>query len=337
MSPLDAAPTRRSHADARRRPTGLGVLNNPLSGSNAGWRELRRHAEGAVPDQHWSDVTSPAEIAGALQGFARDGIETILVIGGDGTVQAALTALFRDGYGQLRPRLAVLGAGTTNMIAGDVGVRGGRRRGLRRVLEWGHDESSRLTAVRRSVLRVTVRRDAPPVFGMFFGAAGIVQGIEFWRRHVHARGLRGEAAAGLVLGRLLLSLVAGRPAILTPVPVMVELDGGPAREAARLAVFVSTLDRFFLGLRPYWDTAPAPLRYTAIDDRPRHLLRALPSLLRGRPSRLATAADGYTSRNVSEVRLVFDGGFTVDGELFAAERQAGPVVLQHAGTVTFIR
>jgi diacylglycerol kinase (ATP) len=164
-----------------------------------------------------------------------------------------------------------------------------------------------------------------------------VQGIDFWRRRVHARGLRGEAGAGVALARLLLSFLMGRRGLLTPVPITVELDGGPAREGDRLAVLVSTLDRLVLGLRPYWDSAPGPLRYTAIDDRPRHLLRVLPSLLRGRASRLATPTDGYTSRNVTEIRLAFDGEFTVDGELFAADRQAGPVVVQHAGPVTFVR
>ena len=322
---------------AERRPTALAVLNNPVSGGNAGWRELRRQAQAEVPGQRWSDVTTPAEVAEALQRFARVGVDAILVNGGDGTVQAVLTSLFRDAFFETLPRLAVLGAGTTSMIAGDVGVGGGRRGRLRRVLGWTRGEQSDLTVVRRSVLRATVRRDAAPVFGMFFGAAGIHQGIEFCRRRVHARGVRGEAGAGLALARLLLSLVGGRNGLLTPVPVTVGLDGGPAEEAPRLAVLVTTLDRLVLGLRPYWGADPAPLHYTVIDDRPRHLLRVLPSLLRGRPSRLATPADGYTSRNVTEVRLSFDGGFTVDGELFVAERQAGPVVLQHAGTVAFVR
>jgi diacylglycerol kinase (ATP) len=337
MAPLDAAHSVRPHAGARRRPAVLGVLNNPLSGVNAGWRELRRHTASTVPDHRWSNVTTPTEVAAALRGFARDGVETVLVISGDGTVQAVLTALFRDGCFETLPRLAVLAAGSTNMIAGDVGVGGGRRRRLRHVLRWARGEPSDATVVRRSVLRVTARPTAAPVFGMFFGAAGIVQGIDFWRRRVHARGLRGEAGAGVALARLLLSFVMGRRGLLTPVPVTIELDGGPAREADRLAVLVSTLDRLVLGLRPYWDSAPGPLHYTAIDDRPRHLLRALPSLLRGQASRLATPTDGYTSRNVTEIRLTFDGGFTVDGELFTAERQAGPVVLQHAGTVTFVR
>ena len=318
-------------------PTALGVLNNPLSGGNAGWRDLRRLAKAELSGQCWSDVTTLAEIAEALQGFARVGVDAILVNGGDGTVQAVLTSLLRDAPFETLPRLAVLGAGSTNMIAGDVGVGGRQRGGLRRVLAWAQGEPTDLTVAQRSVLRVTVRRDASPVFGMFFGAAGINQGIEFCRRRVHPRGLRGETGAGLALARLLLSLVGGRNGLLTPVPVTVGLDGGPAEEAPRLAVLVTTLDRLVLGLRPYWGADPAPLHYTVIDDRPRHLLRVLPSLLRGRPSRLATPADGYTSRNVTEVRLSFDGGFTVDGELFVAERQAGPVVLQHAGTVAFVR
>jgi diacylglycerol kinase (ATP) len=337
MAPLDATVPRRGSGRPPRAPTSLGVLNNPRSGSNAGWRELRKQAAVTVPDQRWFDVTTPDEVAGALRGFAGDEVETVLVIGGDGTVQAVLTALFRDACLPTLPRIAVLPAGSTNMTAGDVGLGGLPRRRLRRVLDWARGEPVDVTLVRRPVLRVTAGIAASPVFGMFFGAAGIVQGIEFCRRHLHARGLRGEGAAGLALARLLLSLLGGRDGVLTPIPIEIGLDGRPVGEGGRLAVLVSTLERLFLGVRPYWDTTPAPLHYTAIDDAPRHLWRALPSLLRGRASRWATPADGYTSRNVSEVRLAFDGIFTVDGELFAAERRAGPVVLQPAGTVTFVR
>jgi diacylglycerol kinase (ATP) len=321
---------------ARREPIALGVLNNPLSGGNVGWRELRRQARAELPGQRWSNVTNPVEVAEALRGLARAGADAILINGGDGTVQAVLTSLFRDALFETLPWLAVLGGGTTSMIAGDVGVSGRRQRGLARVLSWARGEGD-LAVVRRPVLRVTARRGAAPVFGMFFGAAGILEGIEFCRRRVHARGLRGEIGAGIALVRLLLSLVGGRDGLLTPVRVTVEVDGGAAEEAARLAVLVTTLDRLLLGLRPYWGADQGPLHYTAIDGRPRHLLRVLPSLLRGRPSPLATPVDGYTSRNVTEVRLAFDGGFTVDGELFVAERPAGPVVLQSAGTVAFVR
>jgi hypothetical protein len=313
------------------------VLNNPLSGGNRGWRELRRQAQAVLPGQRWSDVTTPAEVAAALRGLAQDGVDTVLVNGGDGTVQAVLTALFRDAPFETLPRLALLGAGTTNMIAGDVGVVGRGRDRWRRVLGWARGGPGESTIATRSVLRVSARRDVQPVFGMFFGAAGIHQGIELYRRHVHPRGVRGEAGVALALAWLLLSLVKRRPGPLAPLPVSVALDGGPSDEAARLVVLVTTLDRLVLGLRPYWSADPGPLHYTALADRPRHLLRVLPSVLRGRPCRRATPADGYTSCNVAEVRLSFDGGFTVDGELFAAERRAGPVVLGHAGTVAFCR
>jgi diacylglycerol kinase (ATP) len=337
MAALDATVPRRGPDRPPGAPTSLGVLNNPRSGTNAGWREMRRQAHATVPDQRWCDVTTPAEVAGALRGLAEDEVETLLIIGGDGTIQAVLTSLFRDGCFATLPRLAVLPTGSTNVTAGDVGVGRHPRRCLRRVLDWARGEPVDVTLVRRPVLRVTAGVGGPPVFGMFFGAAGIVQGIEFWRRRLHARGLRGQGVSGLALVRMLLPLLGGRHGVLTPISVAVELDGGPVREGERLAVLVSTLERLLLGMRPYWDTTPAPLHYTAVDDRPRHLWRALPSLLRGRASRWATPADGYTSRNVTEVRLAFDGTFTVDGELFAAERRAGPVVLQPAGTVTFVR
>lgn len=316
----------------------VGLLHNPRSGGNRrrpgpARRMLDAHAR--LP-RH--DVQTPVDVAAALQDFGRRGIDVVAINGGDGTVQAVLTALVGEAVFESPPLLAVLAAGTTSMIAGDVGLRGGRAEGLRRLLDWARSPDGRGGLVERPVLRLEHVPGARPAFGMFFGAAGIEQGIHYCLDRIHPRGPRGDLGAGLALAALLLGLVRGRAGAVTPVPLTVAVDGESPQRGDHLVLMITTLARLVVGLRPFWGQGPGSLRYTAVLGRPRRLLAALPRVLRGRAGGPVTVDNGYVSRNVSEVRLWLDGaGYTLDGEMFTSEPGRGPIVLRPGGRATFVR
>lgn len=320
------------------RPLRVGFLNNPLSGGNRRRLGPVRRVLDAHAEVRRHDVETPADVAAALEDFARRGIDVVTINGGDGTVQAVLTAIFGDRIFESPPLLAVLTAGATSMIAGDVGVRGRRPDGLRRLLGWARSPDSRAGLVERSVLRVEPSPGTRPLFGMFFGTAAIEQGIRFCRARVHTLGLRGELGAGLALAALLVGLARGRADAVTPVPITTAVDGENPQRRDHLVLMLTTLERLVLGLRPFWGQGPGPLRYTAALGRPRRLLAALPRVLRGRPGGHATVDNGYVSRNVDELRLWLEGaGYTLDGELFTGEPGRGPIVLRDGGRATFVR
>jgi hypothetical protein len=104
-----------------------------------------------------------------------------------------------------------------------------------------------------------------------------------------------------------------------------------------LVVLVSTLERLFLGLYPYWGDESGPLHYTALRARPRYLLRALPSILRGRKGAYGTPENGFYSHNAHEIKLNLDSGFTLDGQLYTPETRKEPTVVRYGGTVSFLR
>jgi hypothetical protein len=60
------------------------------------------------------------------------------------------------------------------------------------------------------------------------------------------------------------------------------------------------------------------VRFTALAADAKQLKRALPGILSGRPGRVVTERNGYTSRNAKRVDLELSCGFTVDGELVEA-------------------
>src|SRR5262245_1369100 len=104
------------------RPIRSGVINNPLSFRNRRSRTLAAVRDVLVAPAripHY-EVDRPEDIGAATREGREAGSESIVLTGGDGTVQAVLAALFSADVEGL-PLLAVLPSGTTNMVAADIG------------------------------------------------------------------------------------------------------------------------------------------------------------------------------------------------------------------------
>jgi hypothetical protein len=317
----------------------IGMLNNPLSGGNRkGLQKIRDTVAAVHPEVFQREVQTPKDVIEVLADFARQEVNLLVINGGDGTVQAALTASFHKKYFETKPLLAVLpSAGTTSMIAGDIGLKGPREGALRRLLGWARTREGYAAMIQRPVLKVQVPAKTEPVYGMFFGAAAIYQATQFCLQKVYAKGVRGELGAGIALARFLLAVVLKDRNVVSPVPITTCLDQKPPQQQKYLLVLVTTLQRLFLGLRPYWGVEPKPLHYTAVGSRPRNLLRSLPSLMRGRQGRYIRPDNGYTSHNIDAVHLTLKGGFNLDGELFTPDCRQGPVGVSYGGHAPFLQ
>ena len=315
----------------------VGVLTNPLSGGNRqGGRAVQRVIAARQP-MSCHDVRTPADVATALGDCARQEVDVVAVNGGDGTIQAVLTTLLHDRPFQTLPLLAILTAGTSSMVARDVGVGGSPARALSRLLAWASARDHEGTVSQRHVLRMETPTVEGVRYGMSFGAGLIHDGIRFCRDKIERYGFRGQVGPMLTTVLFLLTLGRGSKDGRGATPMTIGLNGEPGESLQLSAVLVTTLEQLFLGLRPYWGDESAPLHCTTVLARPRHWLRVLPALLRGRTHPYGIPQHGYISHNVREVQVVMDGGFTLDGELFEADRRLGPIVLQDAGPVSFLR
>ncbi len=313
----------------------IGVLVNPYSGGNRNGLGAVRNAIDDCPRVFHPDVQTPQDVLTALVDFARNDVNLVALNGGDGTVQAALTALFHNRPFEKLPVLTVLQSGTTSMTARDVGFLGSRVKALRKLFRWAQTGDGKPRTVRRPVLRVA-SPGHPIRYGMFFGAAAIYQGIQYFHRKVNSRGLRGEVGPGLTILRYLWAVVHKSNDFMASVPLTVKLDQNPSRQFDCLAVLVTSLKRLFLGMHPYWGNEHGPLHYTAVKADPRHLLRALPSVLRGRSGAHGTPENGFYSHNAHEIKLKIGGGFTLDGQLYTPDNQQIPTVVRYGGTATFL-
>ncbi len=312
----------------------VGVLTNPRSGGNKQGARALRHVLANWPDVVQGEAFTPDGVSETLADFARKGVELIVINGGDGTVHAALTAIGNEKIFSKPPLFALLCAGTTSMLARDVGITGSPAIALSRILEWAKSPNASLAVRSRPVLRVLGASRRAPLFGMFFGAGAICQGIKMFHSRDNPMGWRGEFMPAFTMLRLLLAILGKGQGKFLPLSTRTSLDGRPAEKRTDLLVLVSTLERLFLGMRPYWGKEAGPLRYTAVGAEPKRLLRVLLSLFRSRQSRHATPTNGYFSHNVHDVQLDMKGDFTLDGELYAAGE--GPVTISSAGTALFL-
>lgn len=314
----------------------VGVLSNPLSGGNRKGLKTVRAIIGDDSHTVHHETETPAHVAWALTDFARQEVDIVAVNGGDGTIQAALTALFHHHPFERPPLLALLRSGTDSIIARDAGIRGSSEQGLRRLLTWTRTRNGGGFIRKRPVMRLQTAVDEEPLYGMIFGAALAYEGIRYCRRRIHTLGLTGEMAPGLTVARFLLAVARGNKDYTTPVPITLGLDQNPPQKQHFLLVVITTLDRLFVGLRPFWGSENGPLHFTAIGARPGHLLRVLPFLARGRKCRHGTPENGYFSHNVHKARLTLNSGFTLDGELHRPDPRGKSLEVKYGGQASFL-
>ncbi len=324
-SPAEALPSvaRIRPGQALGRPIRLAVLSNPASGGNRRGAMGSLRARLAAAGVAHGEAREPAELSELASRCVADGVELLVVNGGDGTVQAALTGVLGAGSAGL-PVLALLPGGSTNTSARNVGYATRSGDALRELLQQAAAGRLEGRLEARPAIRVERAGEPRARFAMFFGAGCVYHGIRFAKQRVETRGLRGPLGAAVALGFVFARLARGRAqADFPPLRVRGSVDGLALPRTPQLALFCSTMEEQFLGLRPFWGHGPGPLRLTCLDYRPRRYLRATLPVLRGRPNRHVRPENGYRSWNAQRVDLSIDSGYTLDGELFERAPDGG--------------
>lgn len=295
-------------------PRKVGVIYNPASAANQGKSPIR--AVGVPCGQ----PTTRDELVDVLREFARKEVDIVTASGGDGTIREILTAI-PAAYGSRQPAVAILAAGRTDLIAGEVGS-SGRRDELGRLLAAAKDGKLRRT--RRPILRVEGVVDSQGEVvvprGMLMGAAAFSYGTELCQREIHAAGTSHGAAVAATLGRVVgRILFRGDPdGLLKGEPLGLRVDGRPdglGPDAHRSLLLISTLRRrLVLGKTPFFgEYTEDQLQYLETDAPARGLARAIGSMFVGRPDR---AGEGWRSGAGHVVDLTMGRSMIIDGEIF---------------------
>lgn len=307
--------------------------------SGLGYKNLRGDLErisrylNGLPVPH-EIVREPRDVAQALDDFEAQGIDLVVVSGGDGTISMVATHLLNRGTSI--PLLAVLEGGRTNMTARDVGVRGDQIKRLHRLLTWAEKGGKTGQIVDRPVMGVGVA-GARPECGFFVGGGAIYQGsLETWKFRDRSRlpGMRTGMGTASSVVRLIVSHLATRGAF-DPSRMRMAVGDRILDEESWCVMFATTLDRLAFGICPFWAEGPGRIRMTAIAAEHRHLLRAGLSGIRGRQNRHNSPGLGYHSFNSDSLELDIDDGITLDGQII---RHKGPGLrIGLAGSLKFLR
>lgn len=274
----------------------------------------------------------------ALTTLAGHDIDILAVNGGDGTLQRVLTQVVGNQTFAQTPAIVPLRGGRTNMIALDVGSRRNPVSALatlRDITRSNNALNGRM--VERPVLRMDLEPDGVTHYGMSFSVGVLPRAIELTHRMFPEGRAQGVLGSGIVAGGLVLRAAFGKlDGILQPDPMDIALDGRPLPAKEFVLMLVTTLERFFLRLRPFWGRETAPIRFLAVAAGATRSPLVLPRILYGCPPARITPEVGYTSHNVNHLELQVDCGLVMDGEMFAP-RPGRIVKLSAEHRVQFVR
>ena len=318
----------------------VALLSNPRSTGNRALLPRVRSFCAHHPEIFHYEVESVDQIAEALRTIARVEPKVLVINGGDGTVQSALTELYHGNhFNGVPPPVAVLPNGKTNLIALDLGADGDPIAALERVIELARDDMAP-HVVSRELIRLTDgEAESRPVLGMFLGGAGLADSILFCRNRVYPLGLPNGFSHFLTFFAVVLSLIFGvRAAFLPPrpSPMTVSLVRRGHIQGRFVIVIVTTLQRMLIGTKTAGDSGLAGgLKLMVVEQNALTLVRAVFAGVIGKLGQ--QVLHGVHVERGDEIRLEGERSSVIlDGELFQAQH-GRPIVLTHTPPVPFLR
>jgi hypothetical protein len=295
----------------------IAVLNNLRAGKNDAEVSRILSLLRSYPDVLHIETDRARALPEALAEIARANVNLLVVNGGDGTLQFALTEILSTDEFERVPMIAPLRGGRTNMTALDLKAHRNPVKGLRGLLEDARAGRLAERMVERPVLRIETLKGRHRQYGMFFGAGMLHRAIELTHRVFPKGKSQGVLGAGLVTAGLCLRVaMRDTKGILTPDKIGILVDGEMVPHGEFYLVIASSLDRLFLRMNPFWGEGPGGVRFTSLASNSLRMRSTVPGILRGHPKPFVQPENGFTSERPERVELNLDCGFTVDGEIF---------------------
>ena len=317
----------------------IALLSNPRSTGNlAQLPRIRAYCAGH-PDVFHYEVEQAGQIGEAMKTIARVKPKLLVINGGDGTVQAALTELYNGGHfgDEAAPPVAVLPSGKTNLIAMDLGIQGDPVAGLEKLLELAQSDLSPHLVERELIALRCGARESKPVIGMFLGGAGLADIMLYCRNRIYPLGLPNGISHALTAFAVVLRQVFGfKASFLPPDPQPLKIS--MARDNAitgRFALMaVTTLEKLLLS-GEFGGHGRGALKFVAVEQRAGSLLSVFFASIAGRLGRRKLA--GVHIQEADEISIEGESSQVIlDGETFSAEL-GKPILLSPAAPLSFVR
>jgi len=316
----------------------IALLSNPRSTGNVAQLPRIRAFCVEHPDIFHYEVERADQIGEAMATIARVRPKLLIINGGDGTVQAALTELhngahFLDGA----PPVAVLPSGKTNLIALDLGAGGDPVVALERLLALARTDLAPHIVARELIALSGGEGGSVPVIGMFLGGAGLADIMLYCRHRIYPLGFsNGISHVITAIAVILRQVFRLRASFLPPEPALLSVSlhrDGPL--SGRFALmFVTTLEKMLLS-GEVASRGSGQLKFVAVEQRPLSLVRAFLASLFGKLG--DTKMVGVHVENADEISIDGDSSEVIfDGETFRTA-VGKPILLRPALPLSFVR
>jgi len=310
----------------------IGLIVNPRSRRNCERLDRVRAVYRPAQRLLTREIENVADIPAVLSEFAASGTSLLAVSGGDGTVQATMTALIgRSPFASIPP-LAVLAGGMTNVTGHRLGIPGKPDLGLTALLQ-RRDAGRSLNLITHPVLSVRAGIKAEVQFGLLLGGAAFYDTTQLARRRVHPIGFAQSTAAAAAALMLIMQTIFGRQKQGTRIRLIG--DDAEIVSGECYLFLATTLPGLILGADPFWAAETAPIRWTWVQSPPRRFLSALLPLIRGKPRDWMNDA-GYRSGRVVRLAIDSDAPLLFDGERIDPVR-GEPIIVESEHALTFAR
>ena len=318
--------------------TRIALLSNPKSTGNLAQLPRIRAFCAVPPDIFHYEVEKADQVGTALETIARVRPKMLVINGGDGTVQAALTELYNgDHFGTEPPPVAVLPSGKTNLIALDLGSQGDPIVALEKLMAIAQADLSPHIVARELIALRCGAGEQMPVIGMFLGGAGLADTMLYCREKIYPLGLpNGVSHAITALAMLAQLLLRLKASFLPPHPnpVAVSWRNSQSLSGRFSLLAVTTLDKVLMSGELTGRTRGA-LRLLAIEERPGSMLRAFFATLAGKLGQ--SKMRGVHFEESDEISIEGESSKVIlDGETFRAEI-GSPIFLKLAHPLSFVR
>ena len=316
----------------------VALLSNPRSTGNIAQLPQIRAFCDAHPELFHYEVERADQIGEAMATIARVKPKLLVINGGDGTVQAALTELYHgQHFAGDAPPVAVLPSGKTNLIAFDLGAHGDPIAALARLLDLAQGELGPHIVMRQLIALSGGADEGRPVVGMFLGGAGLADIMMYCRERIYPLGLPNSlshviTAIAVVMRQVFGLKMSFLPPEPAPLSVSVRREGAIRGRFAFL--FVTTLEKLLLS-SVMGDERKGMLKFVAVEQRPISMLRGFAAILGGRLGRTKLA--GVHVEEADEISIDGDSSQVIlDGETFRTGI-GKPILLRRAEPLSFIR
>jgi hypothetical protein len=317
----------------------MALLSNPNSTGNQSMLPEVRTYCAKNPDIFHYEVEEIGQIAKALEMIARVKPKVLVINGGDGTVQSALTELYHGGHFEgTPPPVAVLPNGKTNLIALDLGAEGDPLEALSRIIEVAKGDLSKHIVVRELIALSDGSEGARLVLGMFLGGAGLAETILYCRHKIYPLGLPNGLSHFLTVVAVLFSAVISVKASFLPQrskPVSITFIRNGVLHGTFSVLIVTTLEKLLLGGQAGNNKQRGLMKFLAVDQKPLAMLKMIAASLRGKLGQ--TNMRGVHFQQGDVIRIDSEQSSVVlDGEVFQAHH-GSPIVLRSTPPVPFLK